>query len=368
MKCPNCNAEVRKGSLYCDKCLSEIPWVKEFSSIETLMEKKKLEEPVKPFPVRPKAQEVSRTHISKGHIRKLPNGKWKVAFLFAWILVTAVFVYHQLNTFSSLYQRADRAYAAGSYDAALSLTERALDKKPDHLNANLLRAKILEAEGDTSSAILVLQPVIKNHPDSIPAYKMMLRLLYREGRISEIKKLMASCQNQEVLDACSEYTAQIPASTLASGTYIEQVTIELTGQDETIYYTMDGTNPTENSLVYSGPITLPEGTTVLKAMGVNQKGISSKVSTWKYILVFGVPNPPKISPKDGTYNKKTKIELVVPDGCVAYYAFDEEPTVNSTQYQNPISMPAGYHEFYAVLEGANGEVSEPACRIYYLEY
>ena len=40
MKCPNCHKEVEKGSLYCPHCLSEIPWVREFDSVETQLRKK----------------------------------------------------------------------------------------------------------------------------------------------------------------------------------------------------------------------------------------------------------------------------------------------------------------------------------------
>ena len=40
MKCPSCHKEVEKGSLYCPHCLSEIPWVREFDSVETQLRKK----------------------------------------------------------------------------------------------------------------------------------------------------------------------------------------------------------------------------------------------------------------------------------------------------------------------------------------
>ncbi len=42
MKCPKCHKEVEKGSLYCPYCLAEIPWVREFSTVETLMKKDRL--------------------------------------------------------------------------------------------------------------------------------------------------------------------------------------------------------------------------------------------------------------------------------------------------------------------------------------
>lgn len=368
MKCPNCNAEVKKGSLYCDKCLAEIPWVKEFNSVETLMEKKKMEEPENHLSGIREHHPISRLSVNKQYIRNLSGKKRKGVICCVFLLIIAFFVFRQLNTFSALYQRANRAYMNGEYEQALSLAEKALDKKPHHLRANLLRAKILEAEGDVSSAILVLQPVIKDHPDSVSAYQMLLRLLNNEGRNDEIQELLDACDSQEILEACSEYIAGEPSASLAPGTYTSRQTVELLADGDSIFYTMDGTMPTENSLVYSGPLTLLEGTTELKAIAVNEKGVSSKVQTWEYVVVYGIPDPPKIYPEDGNYDKKTKIELEVPDGCVAYYAFDEEPTVNSTRYQNPISMPEGYHEFYAIAEAANGEISELAYREYYLEY
>lgn len=360
MKCPKCHAEVKDGSLYCDKCLAEIPWVKEFNSVETLMEKKKLEEPKQSFSFIKKEPAV--------RFPKLLVSRRKGVLLCALILVLGILMFRQLHTFSALYHRAEQAYQSGEYENALSLAEQALDKKPEHLRVNLLRAKILEAEGDFSSAILVMQPVIKKFPDSAPVYQMLLRLLSHENRTREIKKLLSECESPEVLEVCREYIAEPPNASLLSGTYTTEQTVELTAEGETIYYTMDGKNPTEKSLVYSGPIPLMEGSTTLKAMAVNALGIPSDVVSWDYILVYGVPAPPKIYPEDGNYYKKTEIELEVPDGCIAYYAFDEIPTVNSTQYQNPISMPEGYHDFYAILEAANGEVSETAHREYYLEY
>ena len=47
MKCPKCHKEVEKGSLYCPHCLAEIPWVREFDSVETQMKKQQQRKPVK---------------------------------------------------------------------------------------------------------------------------------------------------------------------------------------------------------------------------------------------------------------------------------------------------------------------------------
>ena len=74
MKCPKCHKEVEKGSLYCPYCLSEIPWVKEFDSVETLMKKEEQS--------RPSSQE-HKFKIQKYWIRKKPK---KNPFRIQWII------------------------------------------------------------------------------------------------------------------------------------------------------------------------------------------------------------------------------------------------------------------------------------------
>ena len=44
MKCPKCDKDVPEGFLFCPHCLAEIPWVKEYDTVETRLEKKRLEE------------------------------------------------------------------------------------------------------------------------------------------------------------------------------------------------------------------------------------------------------------------------------------------------------------------------------------
>ena len=62
----------------------------------------------------------------------------------------------------------------------------------------------------------------------------------------------------------------------------------------------------------------------------------------------------------------TSIYVIVPEGCTAYYAFDERPTVNSTEYTGPVSMKAGTHIFYAIIQDENGKVSAAASATYTL--
>lgn len=358
MKCPKCHTEVEPGSLYCPKCLTEIPWVQEFSSIETLMEKKKREKPKHLPPQRPEPKKR----------RLLRSKRAGVVLCVLAVIFVGLLCYRQLHTFSALYNRANRAYSSQDYDKAFVCVQEALEKQPDNLSANLLLARLLEEEGDVKSAIMVLQPMTKMYDDSVPLYQLMVRLLSHEGRTGEIKKLLEPCEDQKVLEACADYMCSEPVSSLPPGTYTSIRQVELFAEYQRIYYTLDGSMPTQSSPRYSGPITLKEGTTELNAFGINDRNIPSDIITRKYVIVLNEPDPPVITPESGDFTSGTKIEIVVPDGCRAYYAFDQIPTVQSTEYVRPVSMPQGYHVFNAILVAANGEVSENVSKNYYLEY
>ena len=225
----------------------------------------------------------------------------------------------------------------------------------------------MEKSGDKRSALLVLRPFIQNKTAGTGIYKEYVKLLTQEGKTNEVRLILKSA-DREVQNACAEYICETPVSNPAPGTYTTTHTLKLEGNCQKIYYTLDGSTPTRKSKVYTEPIILREGTTKLKAFGVNDKNIESDVISRKYVIVLNAPKAPKVTPKSGDYNKKTEIKITVPDGCKAYYAFDSEPDLNSTVYEQPISMPVGYHRLNVILVAANGKTSKMTAMEYYLQY
>ena len=80
-------------------------------------------------------------------------------------------------------------------------------------------------------------------------------------------------------------TVATPTFTPAAGTYYEaqSVSIECATEGASIYYTLDGSTPDENSTLFTSPISISETTTV-KAIGVKSGYINSPVATASYTI------------------------------------------------------------------------------------
>jgi hypothetical protein len=80
-------------------------------------------------------------------------------------------------------------------------------------------------------------------------------------------------------------TVATPTFSPAAGTYFEaqEVSINCTTEGATIHYTIDGTDPTESSLVYSSPIEITETTTV-KAFAMKEGYINSGIASATYTI------------------------------------------------------------------------------------
>lgn len=75
-----------------------------------------------------------------------------------------------------------------------------------------------------------------------------------------------------------------PAVSPSTGQYDEAVQIEVKVPDGyTAYYTTDGADPTTASTKYTGPIDMPKGETLFKAILVNGKGRTSGITTRNYM-------------------------------------------------------------------------------------
>ncbi|MYL36346.1 cell wall-binding repeat-containing protein [Halobacillus litoralis] len=124
------------------------------------------------------------------------------------------------------------------------------------------------------------------------------------------------------------------AASPSSGRVVEGSEIELrTAQpDASIYYTMDGSEPTKESTVYTGPITLKEDTTI-KAVVIKDSGEVSETADFSYevlapldhVDIHDIQGAAHESPYKDMNVKNVDGVVTALDGTDGFYMQDQDP-------------------------------------------
>ena len=106
-----------------------------------------------------------------------------------------------------------------------------------------------------------------------------------EDRIAVIKAIVVQGDKKSQVSQFNYEVLGAPTADPVGGTYheVKHVRLQTANENALIYYTLDGNNPTTNSKLYTGPITVNMSKTI-KAITV-KSGQISPVSTFNYNLV-----------------------------------------------------------------------------------
>lgn len=168
-----------------------------------------------------------------------------------------------------------------------------------------------------------------------------------------------------------------PQFSIAPGLYEHSLSLNISHEqrnDGIIYYTIDGTTPSEYSRIYNSPISIDEGKTVIRAIFIRSDGTQSEEADGTYEVVFDYPDEPVFSVDGGEYTGGFYVSLYAEEECKIYYTTNgEEPGYDSRLYRGPIYISPGLTVLQAVsvdeYGGMSGiveaiynvsEISEPA--------
>ena len=151
------------------------------------------------------------------------------------------------------------------------------------------------------------------------------------------------------LDSVKTDTVATPVFSMADSSEVSVgTTISITTATEgaTIYYTTDGSTPTEESQLYTNPIVLEDtGIITFKAFAVKEGWVSSKVATATYFVYDTMAAPdtvedPVFSIPFGTVEYGTTVTITTAtNGATIYYTTDASiPTEDSPVYTQALSL------------------------------
>ena len=295
-----------------------------------------------------------------------------VFFLLILLVGVGIYIGYQ-NSYTGMIKKGNAALQNSNYTSAENYFNRAIIKDKSKAEAYTGLANIYVAQDDLDSAESVYLNALETQPSNVNLYKAAVKFYEKTEQPNKISDLLQDCEDKNVLSAMNDYVSSAPEFSLKEGTYDEVQQVTLTSATGgTIYYTTDGSDPTESSTEYKEAVLLQsEGDTEIRAIAVNKKGIPSAVSSAKYSIEFPLVDAPAVSPSTGQYSTATQITITVPDGYTAYYTMDgSTPTASSEKYTDPIDMPENSQTtFSAILvNDKNGKATEATTRNYITTY
>ena len=282
------------------------------------------------------------------------------------VLGGAGFVVYQ-NSYDGVVAKAYQAMQTGDYHTSEKLFQRAIRKDAKKAEAYTGISKLYIQQKKEDEAEEMFLTAIDSQPENAALYQAAIQFYVDTKQVEQISGMLSGCSDA-VLSKVSAYVSDMPEFSLEEGDYTEVQEVTLTG-DGKIYYTLDDSEPTTESIEYTEPILLEEGTTTIKTIAVNKKGIPSLTASRTYTIEIPIEDAPAVTPSTGQYSVPTQITIQVPEGYTAYYTTDgTTPSAASTPYTGPVDMPEGSTIFSAVLINDAGKMTQVTKRNYLLEY
>lgn len=313
--------------------------------------------------------------------RKNKGGKI-AAIVCTVILSVAIIIALAFFTINSVIKKAQDNFAyynntgiayvqSQKYADAIPYLEKALTFEESEGKVNL-RFSLYDcyvATNDTEKAISMLYNILKIDEYNLEAIVDLENYYEKAGVTEALVELYNKYKDTQAADAVAKYYVEAPAVSVESGEYTTDIEVKLTSDyGYNIYYTLDGSDPTVNSSLYSKEIEISEGTITLKCIAANQYNIVSDIVSAEYKVEYKAPDAPTISPRSGSYETEQLIVIGnIPAGGKAYYTLDNTtPTDKSTLYTGPFDMPSGNNVLSVITYDKNGQKSSVVKRNYVL--
>ncbi len=222
-----------------------------------------------------------------------------MALILAGIITTVIITgSYSLRTTTKQLSLGEKYLSELEYDKAIVAFNKVIDIEPRNMKAYLGLCEAYVGLNQTDEAIRILENaievIVKSYEDTgvspENSENIYLRLadMYensgnREKAFLILKDGYSILGTNKLAQALKKYYPEVRVS-VPSGNYAIAQTIELISDGERIYYTLNGSEPTKESEVYTEEILLEKGMTTLKAVAENEFGEFGEVSVYSYII------------------------------------------------------------------------------------
>ncbi len=371
MKCKKCGAEIQKDKVYCSICGTEVQLVPDYNFLEDDMLSDIIQNGTKGTTT---SSQYDKTDASDtAYPKKKKPGRKRSVCIWGTICIvilaavlTLFFLYQDIqkkhrNSYAYQFAQGMEYQDAGDYENAVLSFKNALNLHPEDKDAEKQLLEIYMETNEEEAAVSILESWIAKDKTDRESCEKLIAIYDKNKEYNKILALCEEVKSSSMLDLFSDYLVEQPRFSNISGTYKKPLTVSISSEKGyDIFYTENGNDPVSDGNPYYAPVSLnEEGTTVLKAVTRNEKGIYSEVVTATYTISYESPDMPKVTPNGGTYAEPQMITVKVLSDCTAYYTWDgTDPTENSSVYTGPLEMPQGNHVLSVIVVNSLGLKSD----------
>lgn len=131
-----------------------------------------------------------------------------------------------------------------------------------------------KADGNFTKAEVTLSNAIKNN-GTVELYAALCKTFVQQDKLMDAVAMLENISDPAMKQALEKLRPTAPKASHEPGFYSQYIDVELTSSSGTLYYTTDGEYPSINGNVYTDPISLEAGETVIHAISVDSNGLVS---------------------------------------------------------------------------------------------
>ena len=191
-----------------------------------------------------------------------------VAAIVIIIVMAVVINSNNKKSYSYNYDKGMDCFESGDYQGCKSYFENALNTAEGKKNIEMMNilADIYISEGDNDNAARVLKAVLEYDVQNEDALGKLAGIYNQQGDGARLTELIKKYDNSKASGVLDSYKVAEPNPSEVPGTLKKPVDLTLIAQDGcTIYYTTNGDEPSQNSTRYTEPIKIEKDTVTIKA-------------------------------------------------------------------------------------------------------
>ena len=143
-------------------------------------------------------------------------------------------------------------------------------------------AEQFKSIGNFSKAEYTLRKAIEDG-GSVELYIALCKTYVEQGKLRDAV-LMLENVGGEMKEKLEELRPKAPQASYPSGSYRQYLSVDLTSEGHTIYFSCDNDYPSGKSDAYTGPVLLTGGETTIFSVSVADNGLVSPLAVYNYII------------------------------------------------------------------------------------